>query len=265
MRYPESIEALFMQKPFSYTEYQALLDDIKITGKLCDYPDALYKDSFIILRHDVEFSPLRAYELAKFENQNGITSTYFFQLTNNAYNFLSGVNLQMAREILNMGHKIGLHFHLHGMKDRNQIEKKIIEECSILSNALGVNVDRFSFHRPPDYVLEKPIIIKGLINAYDPAYFTFSKETELLNYADSIKYIADSQNRWNYADPWGKPCLELFRTYPRIQILCHPYSWSITGNDTLANLRELIEENRSEFIQTLCDETKYVRDYLDEL
>ena len=67
-----------MQKPFSYTEYQALLDDIKITGKLCDYPDALYKDSFIILRHDVEFSPLRAYELANISFSSQTTPTIFY-------------------------------------------------------------------------------------------------------------------------------------------------------------------------------------------
>lgn len=254
-----------MHAPFSYNDYKLLLDDIKHAGTLCDYADARERDSFIILRHDVEFSPARAYDLARFESENGVTSTYFFQLTNNAYNVLSGLNISRLREILGMGHRIGLHFHVHEMKDRGIIAQRIIEECAVLSSFLGMDIDCFSFHRPPSFVLEHPISLDKIINAYGSEYFTYSENPKSLDPTQSIKYVADSCNRWNYVSPWDRPCFEMFEKFPKVQILCHPYSWSECGADTLSNLRNVIAENRAEFVQTLDDETKYVKDYLDEL
>lgn len=250
---------------FSFAEYQSLLDEIKRTETLCDYEEARERDSFIILRHDVEFSPKRAFDLAKLEHNNQVSSTYFFQLTNNAYNILSDINLKRLEEIAGMGHRIGLHFHVHDLKDRGAISTKVIEECKILGSALGMPVNRFSFHRPPCFVLEEPIIIDGIINAYDPAFFTYTDNPQELNTAHSVKYVADSRNQWSYTGPWERPCQEMFKVHRKVQILCHPYSWSECGADTLHNLKNVIDENREEFIQTLNKETKYVKDYLDEL
>ena len=50
---------------------------------------------FCILRHDIEFSIDRAYELAKVEKELGVTSTYTVQVRNNTYNALSEKNIDL--------------------------------------------------------------------------------------------------------------------------------------------------------------------------
>lgn len=252
---------------FSYTNYISILKMILDTGSLCDYSDvqADAERPFIILRHDVEFSPRRALELATLEHAQGVASTYFFQLTNNAYNALSGVNVRRILRIRELGHRIGLHFHLQNMIDIDEIARRVAYECRLLSDALGFAVDRFSYHRPSPLVLEHPLRLPGIISAYDPLYFTFYKDMRDADSSASIKYIADSRNAWSYTEPYDAPCDALFHTYPRIQMLCHPYSWTADGHTTLPNLQSLIAENRSEFIDTMNAETKYVKEYLHAL
>ncbi len=251
---------------FSYGSYTDLCKEILNTKRLCDYADVLdgRAPEFILLRHDVEFSPYRAYGLGKLEEKLGIASTFFFQVTNNAYNVLSAKNKDYIKALSDMGHHIGLHFHLNGMKDLMQIEKQIQYELMLLSDYLALPIDRFSFHRPCPAVLKHTVNIPGVINAYAPKYFTYFEEGAAKP-ADMVKYIADSKSCWQYTAPYSYPCEQFFIDFRRVQILCHPYTWTDTGYDTLRNLQTLIEEKRTEFIDTLNCETKYVRGYLNEL
>lgn len=164
-----------------------------------------------------------------------------------------------------MGHHVGLHFHLNGLTDLNKIKERICFEIELLSHELNFKVDRFSFHRPSNLVLENIIEIPNIINAYAPIFFTYTKNTDKIDPNESIKYIADSRNTWSYIEPWSYPCKEFFSTYNRVQILCHPYTWSEKGYTTLENLKSIIAENRQEFIETMNSETSYVKEYINEL
>lgn len=93
------------------------------------------------MRHDVELGMERAYRLALLENENNFVSTYFFQLTNNSYNVLAQKNLDMIKEIYNLGHMVGFHFHLNGMKDTEEIKKAIKTEIRYQWN-YGLYPDR---------------------------------------------------------------------------------------------------------------------------
>ena len=68
---------------FSYDDYKEIIRIIKSTKRQANYKDALYRDNFIIMRHDVEYSVERAYALAKVESSMDFSSTFFFQWTNN--------------------------------------------------------------------------------------------------------------------------------------------------------------------------------------
>lgn len=129
---------------------------------------------------------------------------------------------------------------------------------------MDFSVDRFSFHRPSALVLRNVIHIPGVFNAYDPLFFAYNPSVESLLPTD-IKYIADSRNQWSYVSPYDSPCKELFDQYSRIQILCHPYSWTEAGYDTLGNLRMLLQEAKEERIDTMCSETVYIKEYRNEL
>ena len=122
---------------FSFEDYREIIRIIKATGRHANYADALGKDGFIIMRHDVEYSVERAYELARVEQSMDFVSTYFFQWTNNSYNILSRRNMNMIKDMHERGQHIGLHFALNGMTDMEEIRRRIRKEMEILSEMFG--------------------------------------------------------------------------------------------------------------------------------
>lgn len=213
----------------SYAEYRKILADIKATGRLMDFSAAEKADRFVILRHDIEFSITKAYEMALLEAESGVKSCYFVQLGTDAYNAFSDTNSLLLRRISGMGHKIGLHY-------RQGSSQCVVEQCQMLEQFLGVKVDSFSIHRPQGRTAYHKISVLGLHNAYSAPYFT---RTE--NYSDvRVKYVSDSKFRWNY----GYPDAELFMTYAKVQVLIHPFSWSIDGCDGATVFARLAHEKQ---------------------
>lgn len=246
----------------SYDEYRKIIHNIKDTGKLFDYWEAIDKDEFIILRHDVEFSIERAYKMAAIEKEEDIKSTYFIQITNNAYNALSMQNRKIINKIFEMGHSIGLHYHLNGVTDPLKTKDRIREQIRIMSEMCGIPVDRFSMHRPVKEVYYYSILIEGIINAYSPEFFTLIDESA--EYDDSklkVKYIADSRHKWNY----GYPDYETLNCNKKIQLLIHPDFWSVGGYDAEENFVELIHENSMTYIETLDEECKHFALYKEKI
>ena len=225
---------------------------------MVDFADVRETDErFFILRHDVEFSVEKAYELAKIEHdQLGIASSFFFQIRNYSYNALAFKNINLIKKIHDMGHKIGLHVNSSGLPSFEDLTLFIKNDVTILQNTLGLPIDRFSFHRPTHEMLELNIKIDGLINAYDKRYFHFykNKPSELLN----VYYFSDSEHRWKY----GNPMSILEQPVKKIQLLVHPYSWSKQGLDNLNNFNELIKIKYATMLQSMHDEC---RNFPDEL
>ena len=92
---------------FSYNEYKNIITLIKDNLPIIDFSEVqtvnrdfkFATDKFCVLRHDIEFSVDRAYELAKVEKELGVTSTYTVQLRNNTYNALSEKNIDLIKRI----------------------------------------------------------------------------------------------------------------------------------------------------------------------
>ena len=75
---------------FSYNEYRNIIKLVNSHLPILDFSDITKNtDKFCVLRHDIEFSIDRAYELAKIEKDLGVVSTYTVQVRNNTYNALS--------------------------------------------------------------------------------------------------------------------------------------------------------------------------------
>lgn len=244
----------------SYDVYRTILRDIKKSGKYLDFSEAQNADKYIVLRHDIEFSIDRAFALSKVEDTEDIKSSWFVQLTNNAYNPFSKKNLDMLKDMISRGHHVGLHFHLNGLTDEVSVRDGIRDELRFLSEMLGTNVDRFSMHRPVKEVYYYRIHINGVINTYSPEFFTYAEnvtpDTEL-----DVKYLCDSKHRWNY----GYPDLENFKSHKKIQLLIHPFSWTKEGFDNYDNFTSLIHEKDIELIDTLDSEFKRFSEVKDEI
>ena len=246
----------------SYDEYRKILNDVKASKKLMDYKDALNADEFLILRHDVEFSLERAYRMAQIEKMEGVSASYFVQITNNSYNALSMQNRKLIKEMSYMGHKIGLHYHLNGITDPLKTRDGIRDQIRIMSEMCEMQIDRFSIHRPVREVYYNSIPIDGIINAYSPEFFTLTEEGATVREEDlEVKYIADSRHRWNY----GYPDINTLQRNRKIQLLIHPDFWSDEGYDAKRNFEKLIEESTMAYIMTLDGECKHFSNFRDEI
>ncbi|MBR4832512.1 MAG: hypothetical protein IKZ97_07810, partial [Butyrivibrio sp.] len=223
----------------------------KATGLACDYKKAINRDSFVIMRHDVEYSVERAYRLSKVEERLDFVSSYFFQWTNNSYNLLSKKNMDMIKDMHERGQHIGLHFALNGMTDMELIRSRIKQEIDMLSDMLGFKITSFSIHRPSPDVLAENIKLPGIINAYQDEFFSFDPNAK----PDSvlpIKYMSDANHIWRY----GYPDEETIKAHKKVQILTHPFAWTKKGYDNLENYKTLVNEKYVELIDSIDNECK---------
>ena len=235
-------------KIFSYSEYQEILNHYKpLIIDFQDVNDSL--NSFCLLRHDVEFSIERALKMAKIDSDNGIKSSFFIQVLNNAYNPLSNINTELIRKIESYGHYVGLHFYVSHLKEadfkglKNELERQV----SILQDCVEAKINRFSYHRPPSWALSIDTTkFSSLINAYSYPYFEFITTGNPVK----VKYMADSNHKWNYGHP-----LEI-KDYKCFHLLIHPDEWSEKGGDEFENFAGIIDESKNQIIENIDLEYK---------
>jgi hypothetical protein len=235
---------------FSHKEYISILKDIKNNYNVLDYTDVSENtESFAIIRHDIEFSPYRALNLAKIDHDLGIKSSFFVQLRNNCYNALSKENLDIMNEILSLGHSVGAHINTSNLAYVSRsLREFILQDILTLEEYTGVKIDRFSFHRPTKKQLEKPIKIPNIINAYDDLYFHYFEGEKPINL--NILYLADSNHQWK----WGKPTLNNFANHKKLHINFHPFSWTKNGYTNLVNFKTLTKEKNKELLNSFNSE-----------
>ena len=243
---------------FSFEDYREILRIVKASGLQAKYHEALERERFVIMRHDVEYSVERAYDLSKVEESMDFTSTFFFQWTNNSYNILSKKNMDMVKDMHERGHVIGLHYALNGMTDMQQVRRQIQKEIDILSEMFGFEVNVFSVHRPSKDILRENIKLPGILNAYQDDFFTFA-ENVTEDTPVAVKYLSDANHIWRYGYPDEKNIL----THDKVQILVHPFAWTKTGYDNFDNYKALISEKTTELIHSVNNECKDFCEYLD--
>lgn len=242
---------------FSFADYKEIIKIVQSTGRHAGYADALGKDKFIIMRHDVEYSVERAYALSRVEQSMDFVSTYFFQWTNNSYNILSRRNMDMIKDMHERGQHIGLHFALNGMTDMEQIRRRIKKELDILSEMFGFAIKEFSIHRPSKDVLRKNIKLEGILNAYQDDFFTFVEGDITENTSVAVKYMSDANHIWRY----GYPDEGNITGYDKVQILTHPFAWCKEGYNNFDNYKALVLEKYVELIDSIDQECKDFGEY----
>ena len=160
---------------FSYNEYKNIIKLVKSHLPIKDFADITEKTKkYCVVRHDIEFSLDRAYELARIEKNLGISSTYTVQLRNNTYNALSDKNIILIHEIKQLGHKIGLHICPLLFRSKDEVIQKILLEANTFEKYYGFKIDRFAFHRPnlqPE-LLAWYLDVPGLINCNGEKYLS---------------------------------------------------------------------------------------------
>ncbi len=213
---------------FTYDAYRALIKKIISSGyDICDYANIIDAKRAVVLRHDVDNSLEKARDMAKLEYgiiQGGVKSTYFVLLTSDFYNLYSKKSISLIKEIIDMGHDIGLHFDekRYDIKTIEDMKKYVYKEIEILEMLLDYKVTSISMHRPSKMTLENDIQFDGLINSYGKYFF------------NDIKYVSDSRMNWR------EDVNEVIDSdkYNKIQILTHAFWYS----DNKENMRDKINE-----------------------
>src|SRR5690606_11748332 len=93
----------------TYSELLQLIQEHQYNVISYDHIKATHKKK-LLLRHDIDFSLDYAHMMAAIEAENNIQATYFIMLRSPVYNALSRHSATLLREIVKMGHLIGLHF-----------------------------------------------------------------------------------------------------------------------------------------------------------
>ena len=240
-----------IQINFSYESYCKIIN--KYFDSIIDFNDINGKKNFALIRHDVEFSVERAYDLAKMNEKLGVKdASFLFQVKSNAYNICSKDNALLVNKIKNLGFFVGLHFYISHIEvdDWKSLEKELLLQTKLFCIATGIKIDRFSYHRPPQWVLKNNSDrIKGLINMYGKSYFEFSDNPK------EIKYYADSNHTFKYGDPLKNS------DFKKFQILLHPDEWTKKGLNESDNFFSLIRENETNFRKILEKENKNFKNY----
>ena len=234
---------------FSYNEYKNIIRLIRSHLPIVDFSDVNETtDKFCVLRHDIEFSIDRAYELAKVEKELEVTSTYTVQLRNNTYNALSEKNIDLIKRIKDLGHHIGLHQN-PPLMDLDKLKTYVSTDIQMLEYYYGFYVDRFAFHWPKKEYLKEYFHLDGKINCYDRKFFHYfdGDKPKKLN----VLYLSDSNHNWKF----GYPLDFDFSKIDKLQLLTHPYSWTSNGGDNYGNYLSLIRERNKELVYSMNSET----------
>ena len=198
------------------------------------------EENIIFLRHDVDYMPEWAVELAKIEHSLGIKAVYFFQLTAPFYNLREPRFSKCVKLIRKLGQDISLHFDVHYYGTETHDDKKL---CQLIKNELNLlknitEIDHFnpyiSFHNPPGEILGKGF--KQFNHTYEPKFFN-----------QKVKYLSDSNQTWHE----GCVC-NIFRSmkYQYIHLLIHPYCWPMEPQKNLLDVFiKMIEEKKRHLLE----------------
>jgi peptidoglycan/xylan/chitin deacetylase (PgdA/CDA1 family) len=215
---------------------------------ISSYSDYHKHEKSIILRHDVDFSPSKALEVAEIEYALDVKSTYFVLLSTEFYNVFSKETSEILKRILGMGYEVGLHFDelRYESASLDEIKKRIYQEAEILGKALDTRIKTVSMHRPSKFTLESSMELDGLLNSYSNKYFR------------DMKYISDSR-MYRREDPHETICSKLHK---RIHILTHPFWYNTVNENTKDKLEQFILSSLEERYRCLDNNFRELEEFV---
>ena len=143
----------------------------------------------IVLRHDIDHDLLLSLNLARIEKKLGIKATYFVRLHAKGYHAFSLQGYSILKEILKMGHELGLHHDCDFADLFSEDPKKFLKrDKDIFENMIGEKVNGLSSHEPNK---SKFLIQDGNLKEFG---FTYQAYSDI--FLKKMKYISDSSSRW---------------------------------------------------------------------
>tara|TARA_B100000029_G_scaffold507211_2_gene591380 strand:- start:2687 stop:3418 length:732 start_codon:yes stop_codon:yes gene_type:complete len=212
---------------FSYNHYRDTLKRYKEKYEFNTFGSS--KENDIILRHDVDASLDAALKIAEIDNEVGISSTFFIYFHSEFYNPFELKSSKIIFKMLELGHKIGLHYNeLFIVENQLDPTETILKEIGAFEHHFKTKIEAIAVH---EAAVRRKITLKlpkNIINCYSKEFF------------HDRKYISDS------AQHWRENCFcEHISKHKKMQILTHPIWWS---NDN---------KTRKEIMQSFLNHGQY--------
>lgn len=219
---------------FTISHYRDILSLAVSRLDFCDFINySEVKRPAVIWRHDLDLSVSSALKIAEIEADYGISSTYFILPHSPFYNLLERQNVDSVKKIIQLGHKVGLHFdsHFYGISSENQLEKELLYEKTFLDRLFETDIKCFSFHLTNGFTMKcEKYEYAGLVNAYASYFKT------------NAKYCSDSYGLWRFSRLYD---FINEQTGPLNQVLTHPEWWvfpAMQPQDRIKNHINLLAE-----------------------
>jgi hypothetical protein len=179
---------------------------------------------FIALRHDVDFAPVYAAEMAALEHAAGVASTYFFLVDGQFYDVTSRETITSLRTIRDLGHEIGLHVAMRSAVEPDA-GAEVAFRLQLLGDLAGCSVRSFSQHDPVNAGYAQVRLPHGHAECVD-AQDAIARH--------DLLYVSES------AMMWRKHTFETALDADRnLCLLAHPHSWMHPEDDYIAMIRDL--------------------------
>jgi hypothetical protein len=214
---------------FNENRYAYLIDAAKARFGFRRLGDDLTAERIALWRHDIDLSPQRALALARIESEQSVPATYFVLLSSQFYNALEPKIVGLLKEIVALGHDIGLHYDASlPLGDTAAHVERLSFERNVLSTIVEHPVRSFSLHNPtvsPDVNLDGASYA-GLFNASAPAL------------RQQFEYCSDSNGVWRFRslhDVVADPSVR------RLYALTHPEWWTPQSMTPWLRFRRLVD------------------------
>lgn len=202
---------------FTTEHYRRLLVLAKNSYLFASYSNIPWGTRFILWRHDCDFSLNRALALAKIEAQVGVHATYFLNPHCEFYNLFEKSQYTVVKEILALGHDIGLHFDaaFYDIASEQTLSTHVRNEADLLHSLFGIAPSAFSFHNPvASHLSCEAEEYGGLTNCYSRRFKA------------DVPYCSDSNGYWRFR---RLPDVLEQAVDPCLQVLTHPDWWQSTA------------------------------------
>jgi hypothetical protein len=203
---------------------------------------------FAILRHDIDFDTDKALEMATFEAERHISSTYFFLLSSSHYNIFEREVRGNIAKIVKLGHRLGLHFDTAAYPESYEaayLNDMCIREARMLGDLFDSSVAAVSFHRPPDFILTG-----------DTAFCSEYPHTYQAEFTREMSYLSDSRAMWKFGDPIERG---LVGQHKNLHILIHPIWWAHDYRDGNDILNRSLQQKYSDLHQSFKNNCQIFR------
>jgi hypothetical protein len=236
-----------------FEQYEELLQELSkdkyLVVPIHRFIDSLDDERVVVaLRHDVDWHPFKALEMAFLEENYGIRSSWYILATApyyGKYKRQQAIRFEsmnsVYRELHEQGHEVGIHNDLIALMVKYDIEPlEFTRNEMAFFDSLGIPVYGCvahgsgiaqntvpNFHIFSDWAESDFIEYKGKqypIGSYSLDHYGFEYEANFINHT---QYFSESSGTWNIEGGFYAVLNQIRQSEPgdRIQILTHPVWW----------------------------------------